>query len=346
MGPAKPNKNPALTALPLPWTSVRAFLFLMLFSWTMLLRTGAQEQVRYAEIPVVAETLSVDVNLITVPFTVTDNRGNFVGHLKSDAFKVYENDKPQVIASFAAETVNRPANIALLIDSSYSVSRHLDTEKDAAARFFRLVLRSPGNRALAATFNTDLDYLQDYTSDPGVLTQRILQIRAGGATRLIDSVYAVIERKLAAENGQRVIIIISDGDDNLSRIPLADAIEEAQRFDVLIYAVRVDSELSRLSSPILDAYMNPLRGAEILKELTEKTGGVTFVAEKPQDFKNALSGIATVLKSRYTIQYQSTNAHADGTYRRIRIEVAQGKYHVRCRDGYFSVNSAAAGDHH
>lgn len=333
------------SASGLPWHAVRACLLFLLFSWALVVRSRAQESESYTNSPVVRETLSVNVNLITVPFTVTDSRGNFVGHLKSDAFKIYENGEPQAIVGFGAETVDQPANIALLIDSSYSVSRNLEEEKDAAARFFHLVLRTAGNRALAATFNNDLDYLQDFTSNPQALTQRISQIRAGGATRLIDSVGAVIERKLAPANGRRVLIVISDGDDNLSRIPLAKVIEAAQKNDVLIFAVRVDSELSHLSSPIFTAYLNPLRGAELLNELSEKTGGTTFFAEKPQDFKNALKGIAAVLKSRYSIQYQSNNDHEDGEYRHIRIDVAEGSYRVRCRDGYFPAKSLVADLH-
>jgi VWFA-related protein len=318
---------------------VKTAIILLTFCFVLAPSFRAQQQNPANDPLPVHETLSVDVNLITVPFTVVDEHGRPVGHLNSDAFKVYENGQPQTIVGFGTENQGHIANIALLIDSSYSVIRSLEIEKVAATRFFRLLLHSGDNRALVATFNTDIDLLQDYTSDADLLAHRVQKIHANGATRLIDAVDAVIDRKLVPESGQRVIVIISDGDDNLSRIKLSAVIEKAQRHDVSIYAVRVESVLAHLSTPILIPYPDPLHGTEILKELTEKTGGMMFVAEKRDDFATALKHIGSRLRSRYTIQYQSNNSNLDGSYRRIRIEVANAKYQVRCRDGYFPSTS-------
>jgi Ca-activated chloride channel family protein len=312
------------------------------FIWVLAVHAGTQHQDDETAPMSIRQTLSVDVNLITVPFTVVDERGRSVGHLRGDAFRVYENGEPQTIVNFASQIDGQIANIALLIDTSYSVSRSLEIEKLAAARFFRLLLRSGENRALVATFNTDIDLLEDYSSDPEFLARRIQKIRANGATRLIDAIDAVIEQKLAPEKGRRVVIVISDGDDNLSRIPLAKVIEKAQRYNVSIYAVRVESELAHLSTAIFIPYLDPFHGTAILKELTENTGGAMFLAQKPNDFATALKRIESTLRSHYTIQYQSNNSHLDGGYRRIRIEVTNAKYQVRCRDGYFPGNSQTA----
>jgi VWFA-related protein len=100
--------------------------------------------------------------------------------------------------------------------------------------------------------------------------------------------------------------------------------------------------LAHLSTPILLPYLDPFHGTAILKELTEKTGGAMFPAEKPDDFATALKHIASTLRSRYSIQYQSNNSNLNDGYRHIRVEIANAKYHVRCRDGYFPPTSPAA----
>ncbi len=301
----------------------------------------AQEKTGPLEITHVSDTVAVDVNLINVPFTVLDSRGHAVQHLPQDAFRVYENGVPQVIAGFRVENDGEPASIAMLIDSSYSVSRSLEVEKQAATRFFRILLESGDNRALAATFSNDTALLQDYTSDPDLLARRIHQIRAGGGTRLIDGIQAMIDQKLAGQAGRRVLIIISDGDDNLSRIPLAKVIENAHHQNVVIYTVEVESELARLSSTVSIPYLDPTHGPAILKQLAEETGGCTFQAKRSDDFANALRHIAAALRAHYTIQYQSNQSAGNDAYRRIRIEVANSKYQVHSRDGYYPASSTA-----
>jgi VWFA-related protein len=336
------NRNSIRYLLPLQCIGVATVAVLLTFFFALPPSFHAQQQPGAIESLPVQETLSVDVDLVTVPFTVVDEHGRSVSRLTGEVFKVYENGQPQTIVSFGATKQGQIASIALLIDSSYSVSRSLEVEKIAAARFFRLLLHSGDNRALVATFNTDIDLLEDYTSDAELLTRRIQKIHANGATRLIDAIDAVIDRKLAREDGQRVIVIISDGDDNLSRIPLSAVIEKAQRYDVSIYALRVESVLAHLSTPILLPYLDPLHGTAILKELTEKTGGAMFPAEKPNDFATALKHIASTLQSRYSIQYQSNNSNLNDGYRHIRIEIANAKYHVHCREGYFPPPPPAA----
>jgi Ca-activated chloride channel family protein len=288
------------------------------------------------DIPVLNKPLSVNVNLVSVPFTVTDKKGKTIGNLKSDDFRIYEDGELQTIVGFQRESADLAMSVAVLIDSSYSVSMSVALEKDAAGDFFRQVLKPGRDRALIAAFNTDISLLQDFTSNPQLLADTVQHIRAEGGTRLIDAVHSIIERKLANEEARRIVLVISDGEDNLSRVSLTRAIETAQQYDVQIYAVRVESELEKLSMASLIPYLDPSRGASILKRLTEETGGATFAADRPKQFTAALRNIASEMKSRYTIQYQSKNSKPDGQYRRIHIDVANAQYRVRCRDGYFS----------
>ena len=308
---------------------------LLAFASVLSLISYAQDGAAPPEVLHISDTVSVDVNLVTVPFTVLDDRGHVVRHLQQTDFQIYENGVLQKIAGFRSESDGQPVSIAMLIDSSYSVSRSLEVEKQAATRFFHLLLQSGVNRALAASFSNNTDILQDYTSNPDQLAKRIRGIHAGGGTRLIDSIHSMIEQTLSKQEGHRALIVISDGDDNLSRIPIAAVIELAKRHEITIYTVQVESELERLTSSVSIPYLDPSRGPAILKRLAEETGGCTFMAKKPDDFGHALQRIATALRAHYTIQYQSSRSAADGSYRSIRVAVDNPKYQVHSRNGYF-----------
>jgi len=270
---------------------------------------------------------SVDVANVDVLFTVTDRKGRSVRNLKQEHFRVYEDDSQQTITTFSAGA-NLPLNIALLVDVSGSVRDKLRFEQEAAAEFFRSTLVRNKDSAVAITFDTRVELIQDYTDDPGILSKSMRKMRAGGGTALFDAVYLAVTRKLKDREGKRILVINSDGEDTASRTNMTDAINTAQRNDVIIYAISTNSsgfwgDRSR-------------RGDDILQALTEPTGGRVFSPSKAEDLGPSFRDITQELRYQYGLSYSSTNLARDGGYRQIRIEPSDKKYVVRAREGYFA----------
>jgi VWFA-related protein len=270
---------------------------------------------------------SVDVANVDVLFTVTDRKGKSIRNLKQEHFRVYEDEYPQTITTFSAGA-NLPLNIALLVDVSGSVRDKLRFEQEAAAEFFRSTLMRSKDTAVAMTFDTRVELIQDYTDDAGVLAKSLRRMRAGGGTALFDAVYLAVTRKLRDREGKRILVIISDGDDTASRTSLTDAINTAQRHDVIMYGISTNSsgfwgDRNR-------------RGDDILRALIEPTGGRVFSPARAQDLGSSFRDITQELRYQYGLSYSSTNVARDGGYRQIRIEPSDKKYVVRAREGYFA----------
>src|SRR5262245_20363610 len=279
------------------------------------------------------QTISVEVNLVNILFTVADRKGKFVTNLKKDDFKVFEDDRVQAITNFSSEN-NLPLTIALLVDTSGSIRDKLRFEEEAAIEFFYSTLQRNKDTALVISFDSGVDLLQDFTDDPEKLADKIRKIRAGGGTSLYDAIYLAVNQKLAGQNGRRVVIVISDGDDNSSRVSLTETLESAQRNEVTIYAISTNSTAFFGSK-------EQERGDKTLKKLAEETGGKAFFPLKIQDLASSFLDIHDELRSQYQIGYRPTNAKQDGTFRRIRVDVADKRYKTRARSGYYMPKAAA-----
>jgi len=273
------------------------------------------------------QTLSVNVDLVNVLFTTTDKKGKFIPDLKREDFKVYEDGKPQPITNFSAET-NLPLTIALLVDTSGSVRDRLRFEQEAAIEFFYSTLMRGKDRALVISFDTGIDLVQDYTDDPEQLSKSISTMRAGGGTALYDAVYLAATRKLARQPGRRIIVVISDGDDNSSRLSMTEVLETVQRNDVVVYTISTNSTG-------MGGDKNG-RGDKILKRFAEETGGRMFSPFKFEDLDSNFRNISEELRLQYALAYRPTNLVADGAFRKIRVEPADKHYVVRARNGYYA----------
>jgi Ca-activated chloride channel family protein len=273
------------------------------------------------------QTISVEVNLVNILFTVADKRGKFVTNLRKDDFRVYEDEKLQTITNFSSET-NLPLTISLLVDTSGSIRDKLRFEEEAAIEFFYSTLQRGKDKALVISFDSGVDLLQDFTDDSEKLADKIRKIRAGGGTALYDAVYLAVNQKLAGQDGRRVVILISDGDDNSSRVSLTETLEAAQRNEVTIYAISTNSTAFFGSK-------DQERGDKTLKKLAEETGGKAFFPLKIQDLASSFLDIHDELRSQYQIGYRPTNAKQDGTFRKIRVDVSDKRYKARTRSGYY-----------
>jgi VWFA-related protein len=269
-------------------------------------------------------TRSDEVNVI---FTVTDKHNKFIKDLKENQFKILDNNRPpRQIMNFSAET-DLPLRVGLLIDASNSIRDRFLFEQDAAIEFLHQIIRPKTDKAFVLAFDEVWDLTQDFTGDLEKLTKGVKVIRPGGGTALWDAVFYACRDKLMKEREtgpvRKAIILVSDGDDNQSRVLRQEAIEMAQRAGVIVYTISTN-----LSN-------NPDEGDRSLKMLAETTGGQAFFPFKLQDVANAFHDIHEELRSQYSVFYKPENFEANGMFRPIQIVAESKKYKVRAKKGYY-----------
>ena len=284
------------------------------------------------------QSLTVDVDLVNIYFTVCNKHGRPVPNLARDSFAIYEDNTLQTVTHFSHET-ELPLTLALLIDTSGSVRYKLDFEQRAALEFLHSTLRPGRDEAAVVTFDSSIDVRQDYTNDEQLLANAVRRTRSGGGTRLYDALFFLVNGPLASREGRRAIIVLTDGDDNSSRRSQSEVLTAAQRHNVSIYAISVNSVGFGLF-----ADSEPKDG--VLETLASETGGKAFFPQSTKALFTYFSAISKELRSQYTIAYRSTNPQRDGTYRQVRIQVQDPRYMVRARAGYYAptpVMAAAEG---
>ena len=272
-------------------------------------------------------TVRVRTDEVNVVFTVVDNDGRFVRDLKQNQFRVLDNKlPPRQVMNFAAQT-DLPLHVGLLIDASNSIRDRFKFEQDAASEFLYEIIRPKTDRAFVLAFDEVTDVTQDFTGDLDKLRTGIQAIKAGGGTALWDAIYFACRDKLMKEREtgpvRRAIILVSDGDDNQSRVLRQEAIEMAQRAGVIVYTISTN-----LSN-------NPDEGDRSLKMLAETTGGQAFFPFKLQDVANAFRDIHEELRSQYSVFYKPEGFEANGQFRAIQIAAENKKFRVRAKKGYY-----------
>jgi Ca-activated chloride channel family protein len=298
------------------------------------------------------------VNLVDVLFTVLNRRNKLVPDLAQNDFKIWDDKSPQSIRYFSRQT-DLPLRIGLLMDTSNSIRDRLKFEQDAATSFLFSVLRHNKDQAFVMTFDDEPSVLQAFTDDAGRLRDEIVKTRAGGGTAVYDAVYSACQKELShpprppgdqPDVVRRVMILISDGDDNLSNHTRSEAIEMAQRYSVVIYTISTSTQWIQLSQTNPEKAANRkthlTEGDKILQDIAEETGGRAFFPYHVDDLDQSFQDIGDELRNQYSIAYIPTNSQLDGRYHKIRIEVPEHKgYQVRARRGYFAKanNSGPAG---
>jgi VWFA-related protein len=297
------------------------------------------------------------VNLVDVLFTVLNRRNKLVPDLAENDFKIWDDKSPQSIRYFSRQT-DLPLRIGLLMDTSNSIRDRLKFEQDAATSFLFSVLRHNKDQAFVMTFDDEPSVLQAFTDDAGRLRDEIVKTRAGGGTAVYDAIYTACQNELShpprppgdqPDVVRRVMILISDGDDNLSNHTRSEAIEMAQRYSVVIYTISTSTQWIQLSQTDPDKAANRkthlTEGDKILQDLAEETGGRAFFPYHVDDLDQSFQDIGDELRNQYSIAYIPTNYQLDGKYHRIRIEVPDHKgYQVRARRGYFAKANNGTGN--
>jgi VWFA-related protein len=286
------------------------------------------------------QTIKSQVTLVNLFATVRDKNKRIVGDLKQEDFKVQEDNQDQKISFFSKE-VALPITLALLLDTSGSEQDMLGAIQEAGSAFLHRILRK-GDEALVMSFDSDVDLLSDFTDNRAQLDRAVrrarINIPSGGSiggnpgpigsrqitgTALYDAIYLACSEKLNTEAGRKAIVIVTDAQDEGSKVKLEEAIEAAQRTDTVIHILLV---------------ADPRFGgnASVAHKLAEETGGRMIAVRSEKKLLEAFDEISEELRSQYTLGYYPTNTARDGKFRKIKVETNNHDLKVLTRKGYYA----------
>jgi VWFA-related protein len=272
-------------------------------------------------------TIVKTVNEVNMVFTVTDRHGHFIKDLKRDDIKILDDNKPGVISSFSSQT-DLPLRVGLLIDASSSIRDRFRFEQEAAIAFLNQIIRPQSDEAFVLGFDSVSEVTQDFTDDTDKLAHGVRMLRPGGGTALFDAIYEASKSKLANAQAKvptrRAIILLSDGEDNQSRVTREQAIEMAQRAEAIIYAI--STNISGIKT----------RGDKVLERFAETTGGRVFFPTRLDEVAQAFTQIQDELRSQYALAYKPIDFLADGRFHNITIESSRKGLRIRSRRGYYA----------
>jgi len=288
-------------------------------------------------------TLKVTTQVVNVYAVVRTKHGQLIPDLNKNDFEIKEDNIPQQIRYFSRET-DTPLTLAIMVDTSPSQGRVLDTEKEEANVFLRQILR-PKDLACVIHFDVEVELLQDFTSEQRRLAKAIdetvingggqglgpgpLPTRPIGATHLYDAVYLAANELMKNEVGRKVLILLTDGQDQGSQETLDKALEAAQKSDVMIYSIDiVDRSFYGFGNMRFS-------GDSVLQKLSQQTGGRVLKVNKIKNTRAAFDEIARELRTQYLLGYTPSNPRADQGFRKISVRVLNGDYKVQARRGYY-----------
>jgi Ca-activated chloride channel homolog len=297
--------------------------------------TSAQEPQQGKTPPIVSTT-----GLVHLVATVMDRHRNFITDLDQSDFKILEDGAPQEIRYFGRDT-DLPLRIGVLLDTSNSIRPRLEFEKDAAMDFLQHVIRRNQDQAFLMTFDNEPEVIQDYTGDLALLTDAIRKQRAGGGTALNDAIYLAAEKLSSAPlpkvnpEVRRVLVVISDGDDNLSDHALSESVEAAIRAEAAIYCISTNTDWLAIDGD-KPHKMHVEGGDKVLEQFADQSGGRVFYPYKVDDLAQSFVDIGTELRSQYFIAYSPTNMQSTGQYHKIEVQTDRKGLNVRTRKGYYA----------
>jgi VWFA-related protein len=272
--------------------------------------------------------ITVNVTRVDMLFTVTDKKGRFVTDLAKTDFEVFEGKKPQTIQEFSAES-DLPLRLAVLIDTSNSIRDRFKFEQEAASEFLKSVVHMNQDKAMVVSFDTSPELRADLIDNTDKLDEAIRELRPGGGTALYDAIYFACRDKLQQDQPRhkfrRAMVILSDGEDNQSRYTRDQALELAQKADVVVYAI--STNITRIDTD----------GDKILRYFTSETGGRAFFPFKVEDMEQDFSDIHNELRHQYNLSYQPEPLLTDGLFHNIDMRVKGRKdLVVHARKGYYA----------
>jgi VWFA-related protein len=273
------------------------------------------------------ETIKVQVNEVNLIFTVTDKKGKFITGLKRENFGLLDDGRPPLAVLRFTQQTNLPLRVGIMLDTSSSIRQRFQFEQDSAVEFLLQILHRD-DRAFVEGFDIQTDLAQDFTNNVDLLNQGIRKLRPGGGTALFDALYKTCKDQMLTlqESGavRRALILVSDGDDNYSRVEESDAIKMCQRADTIVYSISTNI------SPSKD------KGDDVLRAISEATGGQAFYPIKLEDVAVGFRNVEEELRSQYHLVYRPANLKMDGSFRTIYLQAIDPRYKVRAQKGYFA----------
>jgi VWFA-related protein len=290
-------------------------------------------------------TLRVTTAVVNVYAVVQDKQKHLIADLKKEDFELEEDDKPQEIRYFSRET-DAPLTLGMMVDTSPSQGKVLGIEQEEAKAFLHQVLR-PKDLAFVLHFDVEVELLQDFTTDQRLLAHAIDETvinggghgvmpgpfptsDSGGATHLYDAIYLASNELMRNEVGRKVLILLTDGEDQGSNVKLQTALEVAQKSNVINYSVAI------IDRSFYWGHTMGFSGDSVLRKLSDETGGRVLEVNKSKDTSAAFQQIANELRTQYLLGYVPTNSKPDGSFRKIQVKVRNGDYKVQARRGYYA----------
>lgn len=275
-----------------------------------------------------ASRIVLDVSRVNMLYTVSDKKGRFVTDLKADDFQIIESKKDQKILEFTAES-DLPLRLGILIDASNSIRDRFRFQQEAAIEFINQVVRPRQDKAVIVSFDTAAELVADLTGDTEVLAKAIRSLRPGGGTALFDAIFYACRDKLMQDQPRhkfrRAMVVLGDGDDNASRYTRDQALEMAQKADVVVYSISTNNTKIERD------------GDKVLRYFADETGGKAFFPFKVQDLSQSFENISNELRHQYNVLYRPEPLKTDGLYHKVDIKVKGRKeLIVRARKGYYA----------
>ena len=273
--------------------------------------------------------IRLGVNEVNLIFTVTDKHGHYIPNLKQSDFALLDDQKaPARVTSFRQQ-INLPLRVGIVIDASTSIRSRFQFEQQSASEFLLQTLKARSDRAFVMGFDVTPTVTQDWTNNIDGLQAGINRLRPGGGTALFDSVYIACRDKLldvsrGQEPVRKAMVLISDGDDDQSRVHVDEAIKMCQRAETIIYTISTNWTPSRG------------KGDEVLTQMAEATGGQVFFPPSVEEMANSFHAIEEELRSQYALTYTPADFKEDGAFRPIYLYCNDRRYLVRTRKGYFA----------
>ncbi|MDE1154776.1 MAG: VWA domain-containing protein [Acidobacteriaceae bacterium] len=290
---------------------------------------GQQPQGQGENLPFAADVpglhvVSREVDLI---FTVTNSKGQFVTGLQQNNFGLLDNGRPpERVVRFVQQT-NLPLRVGLMLDTSSSIRQRFQFEQQAATDFLLQVLH-PDDRAFVEGFDVQTDITQDFTNRVDLLDTGIRRLRPGGGTSLFDSLYKTCRDQMLTlrqdVNVRKAIVLVSDGDDDYSRVYASEAIKMCQRAETIVYTISTNT------GPSKD------KGDDVLKTISEATGGQSFFPTRMEEVAVGFHNIEVELRSQYSLIYVPSDFKQDGSFRTIYLQSIDPRFSVRAKKGYFA----------
>ena len=279
-------------------------------------------------------SIKVNVNLVVLHTTVVDDRGRFVDGLKQENFRIFEDKVEQKLSVFRREDI--PVSMGLVIDNSGSMRDKRPRVNEAAITLVQT--SNPHDEAFVVNFNDDfyLDLDKDFTNSIPDLKEALERIDSRGSTALYDAIIGSMDHLKKGTKDKKVLLVVTDGEDNASRNTLEKTIREIQKTDSVIYTIGLLSQESKRSAK---------NARKALREIAEASGGLAFFPENVEDAHQICIQVAHDIRNQYTLAYYPLNTRRDGSFRAVNVTVdarGHGKLVARTRNGYYAPGATAS----